>query len=279
MNYIFLNLKRFDIPKNLGGINTDEDVKRWGEKIIKGIDEGIKPFENVRFASFLPEAHIIRAVEAKSQDSKMDIGSQSIHWSDVIAGGNFGAFTTGRTAKAMLALGCSWTIIGHCEERRDIEYILLKGGIKHRESVSYIFNNKIKAAEQAGMYVLYCVGETEDELPNRYDVIKAQLENGLKDADLDKIVVAYEPVWAIGPGKTPPDVSYIQDIAGFIKSVVDVPVVYGGGLKQDNAATLASIREIDGGLIALTRFSGDIGFYPDEYLDIVNIYLKNKRGQ
>ena len=50
-------------------------------------------------------------------------------------------------------------------------------------------------------------------------------------------------------------------------------VVYGGGLKQDNAAMLASIDEIDGGLIALTRFSGEIGFYPDEYLDIIRRYL------
>lgn len=50
-------------------------------------------------------------------------------------------------------------------------------------------------------------------------------------------------------------------------------VVYGGGLKQDNAAMLASIEEIDGGLIALTRFSGEIGFYPDEYLDIIRRYL------
>ena len=52
-----------------------------------------------------------------------------------------------------------------------------------------------------------------------------------------------------------------------------LPVVYGGGLKTDNAAMLASIAEIDGGLIALTRFSGEIGFYPEEYLDIIRLYL------
>ena len=52
-----------------------------------------------------------------------------------------------------------------------------------------------------------------------------------------------------------------------------VPVVYGGGLKKDNAAMLASIDEIDGGLIALTRFTGEIGFYPEEYLEIIKLYL------
>ena len=54
-----------------------------------------------------------------------------------------------------------------------------------------------------------------------------------------------------------------------------MPVIYGGGLKQDNAAMLASIPEIDGGLIALTRFQGEIGFYPDEYLDIIRIYMQH----
>ena len=54
-----------------------------------------------------------------------------------------------------------------------------------------------------------------------------------------------------------------------------MPVIYGGGLKQDNAAMLASIPEIDGGLIALTRFTGEIGFYPDEYLEIIRIYMQH----
>jgi triosephosphate isomerase len=63
-------------------------------------------------------------------------------------------------------------------------------------------------------------------------------------------------------------------IARFIKEETGgIPVVYGGGLKVDNAEMLASIPEIDGGLIALTRFSGDIGFYPEEYLDIIRTYM------
>ena len=59
---------------------------------------------------------------------------------------------------------------------------------------------------------------------------------------------------------------------------MDIPVVYGGGLKKENAAMLASIPEIDGGLIALTRFQGEIGFYPDEYLEIISIYMQNCVG-
>ena len=89
-------------------------------------------------------------------------------------------------------------------------------------------------------------------------------------------MIAYEPVWSIGPGKVPADKDYITKIARFVKEKTDgMDVVYGGGLKTDNAGMLASISEIDGGLIALTRFQGEIGFYPEEYLEIIRLYLEN----
>ena len=92
--------------------------------------------------------------------------------------------------------------------------------------------------------------------------------------DKSKVTIAYEPIWSIGPGKTPADKPYITKIAKFVKEQTGgMDVVYGGGLKTDNAAMLASIPEIDGGLIALTRFAGEIGFYPEEYLDIIRLYM------
>ena len=101
-----------------------------------------------------------------------------------------------------------------------------------------------------------------------------QLEIGLKDVDTSKVAIAYEPIWSIGPGKTPAGKDYIQMIARFVKERTGgLPVAYGGGLKVDNAAMLASIPEIDGGLIALTRFQGNIGFYPEEYLEIIRTYM------
>ena len=127
--------------------------------------------------------------------------------------------------------------------------------------------------------VLYCIGEKAEEQGSWQDVLAAQIGAGLSAAEGGRLAIGYEPVWAIGPGKTPPDRAYIEKVARFIKEqataqgLPDVPVVYGGGLKADNAAMLASIPEIDGGLIALTRFSGEIGFYPDEFLEIVKLYL------
>lgn len=276
MNYIFVNLKRFDIPKELGGINTSLNLRNWGSEIISGIDNGIKKYIDTEFVVFFPEAHIIVALNSKSSDSLIKVGSQSVHFSDVDINQNFGAFTSSRTAKSMKSLGCEWTMIGHCEERRDLQYVINFKGAQDKSIVSKLLNEKVKMAKAAGLKILFCVGETADEQPEKYKVIQKQIEVGLNQQSLDDIIVAYEPVWAVGPGKIPPDSAYINDMASFIKRIVDVPVVYGGGLKEDNAAMLANISTIDGGLIALTRFSGEIGFYPQEYLEIVKKYIDNK---
>ena len=137
-----------------------------------------------------------------------------------------------------------------------------------------LLNKEIKAAIARGMKVLYCIGEKSEEQEAWQEVLGEQLDIGLDGVDKSQVVIAYEPIWSIGPGKTPADKPYIEKIARFVKERTGgIPVVYGGGLKKDNAEMLASIEEIDGGLIALTRFSGEIGFYPDEYLEIIRTYL------
>ena len=118
------------------------------------------------------------------------------------------------------------------------------------------------------------IGETSEEQPEWEKVLGEQLDVGLDGVDKSRVVIGYEPVWSIGPGKTPAGKEYITKIARFVKERTGgMDVVYGGGLKADNAAMLASIEEIDGGLIALTRFQGEIGFYPEEYLEIIRLYL------
>lgn len=277
MKHIYLNLKRFDIPKEYGGVNQIAPVPAWGAYIVEKTQDALKQYagRDVSFAMYFPEAHVIGAAAARTKGSPIEIGCQSVFREDTAVGGGFGAFTTNRTANAMKAAGCTSTIIGHCEERKDKAGILQEAGVSDTSAVNRILNREIACAKKAGLSVLYCIGETAEEQPHWQEVLRAQLEMGLLGIDTNDVVIAYEPVWAIGPGKTPPGREYIQKIASYVKEVTGgLDLVYGGGLKTDNAEMLASIPEVDGGLIALTRFSGEIGFYPDGYLEIIAAYLK-----
>ena len=276
MKHIYLNLKRFDIPPELGGVNRIAPIQDWGTYVIAQTQDQLTQFDpaQVEFVQFLPEAHLLAAVSALKPGSAVQLGSQGVYRDDTAVGGNFGAFTTNRPANTVKALGATATLIGHCEERRDKAGILAEAGVVDPAAVNRIMNQEVKAAVAAGLAVLYCIGETSDEQERWQDVLSEQLSVGLSGVDTSKVVIAYEPVWAIGPGKTPPDRAYIEKIARFVKEQTNgMDIVYGGGLKVDNAAMLASIPEIDGGLIALTRFSGEIGFYPDEYIEIIRTYL------
>lgn len=276
MKFIFLNLKRFDVPNELGGVNRIAPLKDWGKYIVENTQDALSAYDpsEVEFVMYMPEAHLLSAAAARKEGSAVKLGSQGVYRENVKVGGNFGAFTTNRPATVVKAMGCGGTIIGHCEERKDKMGIMAEAGVTDTAAVNRILNQEIKCAQESGLKVLYCIGEQDYEQDRWQEVLGAQLEIGLKDVDMSGVCIAYEPIWSIGPGKTPAGREYIQMIAKFVKEKTGgAPVVYGGGLKTDNAAMLASIPEIDGGLIALTRFQGEIGYYPDEYLEIIKTYL------
>lgn len=310
--YIFLNLKRFDILPEFGGVNSIAKPAEWGAKIASGIAEKLSASKSVsavakesanadaasasasasgnvsasgaayEFPVFLPEAHIISAVAALSTPEfavckiKPEIGCQSVHWADTAKGGNFGAFTTMRPANSMKQLGCTWTIIAHSEERRAKLEMMTQAGASPeaaQTALNALLAKEVACAQTAGLKVLFCIGENSDEVPRRREVLQAQL-SALDAADKSSIVLGYEPIWAIGPGKTPPTAEQIAETTREVKSILNLPVVYGGGLKKENAEGIGAIKELDGGLIALTRFTGTIGFYPDEYVEIIETYIR-----
>ena len=276
MKHLYLNLKRFDVPVEYGGVNRIAPVADWGRYIVEHTQEGLKRYDpsEAEFVQYFPEAHILGAVAAQCEGSPVQVGAQSVYRMNTAVGGNFGAFTTNRPASIVKAMGCTSTIIGHCEERNDKAGILAEAGVTDTAAVNRLLNQEIRLAIEQGLTVLYCIGEKSEEQEQWQEVLGDQLSIGLKDVDTSKVVIAYEPIWSIGPGKTPAGKEYITKIARFVKERTGgLPVVYGGGLKVDNAEMLASIDEIDGGLIALTRFQGEIGFYPDEYLEIIKTYL------
>ena len=112
MKHIFFNAKRFDISPERGGVNRIAPMQEWAAHIISLTQEklGEYPREDAEFVMFLPEAHILPARAALTDGSVIKLGSQSVHRMDTSPGGNFGAFTTNRTANAISEMGCEYTI-------------------------------------------------------------------------------------------------------------------------------------------------------------------------
>ena len=206
MKHIFLNLKRFDVPVELGGVNRLAPMADWGKVIVSETQKGLTGYaaNEVDFVDFFPEAHILSAAAARTADSKVEVGCQGVYRADTAVGGNFGAFTTNRPAHAAAALGCGWTLIGHCEERNDKAGILAEAGVTDTAAVNRLLNQEIKCAQAAGLKVLYCIGEKSEEQEQWQQVLGDQLSIGLDGVDKSKVVIAYEPIWSIGPARLPP---------------------------------------------------------------------------
>lgn len=306
MKQIFVNLKRFDVPKEFGGICPYDDPHNWIRYIIdESMLHGLGTQEDVDIVYLVPESLIIPGIEhlmSYKDNKSISIGCQGVFREDIDINGNFGAFTTNLPAAAAYNMGCTTAIIGHSEERKDKLNIInrLESIVNNNEDmiskastvVDEIINEEVLCGLNRDLDILLCIGESHEEKgegtkeqqeTNVKRVLYNQLKNGLKGIEefIDKknIVIGYEPIWAIGPGKTPPNKEYIAFVSEFIKSTVEelysfnIPVVYGGGLKEDNAAMLGSIETVDGGLVALTKFTGDIGFYPEGLKNIILKFL------
>ena len=161
--------------------------------------------------------------------TEVAVAAQNVHWEPE------GAYTGEISAGMLLELGVYGAIVGHSERRQ------------YFGETDETTAQRARAALYAGLFVIACVGETEEEREGGVteDVLRRQVSVFEPD---DNLVVAYEPVWAIGTGKTAtPDMA--QEAHAFIKSVLDVPVIYGGSVKPDNAEELLGRPDIDGALV------------------------------
>ena len=305
---IFVNLKRFDVPRQIGGLCPFSDPQEWIADVIKtSIDLGLGKLPNVQLTYLLPEglvstAHRVLKDYPPETIGAVSIGCQGVHWQDVETGKNFGAFTSSLPAKAAIALGCNWSIIGHSEERRAKLQVIEaydanvnQDPLAHeraQRAINGLVRDEVLCALRAGLNVLLCIGETaaergdgilDDQKARVRAVLKKQLLSNLlieqETLRQRKIVIGYEPIWAIGPGKVPPGADTIAFVSAAIKEIViedkgfEPVVIYGGGLKEENAAMIAGIKTIDGGLVALTRFSGEIGFNVVDLKQIIENFL------
>jgi triosephosphate isomerase len=162
-------------------------------------------------------------------DTDIGVFAQNVHWESE------GAFTGEISARMLLELGVYGSIVGHSERRQFLG--------ETDESVA----KRVQAALAAGLHVIACVGELEAE--REAGETEAVLRRQLAVLEPDEnLVIAYEPVWAIGTGKTAtPELA--QEAHAFIKSLIDLPVLYGGSVKPENAAELCAQPDVDGALV------------------------------
>ncbi len=185
----------------------------------------------------------ITAAAAALEGSKIGLGAQNMHWKDS------GAYTGEISAGMLKDLGVKYVILGHSERRQ------------YFAETDETVNLKLKAALAAGLTPIVCVGETleERETGKMEEVIIRQVSEDLAgcQADFSKIVIAYEPVWAIGTGKTATS-TQAQEVHALIRATLAkmnpeqadlVRIQYGGSMKPENAADLMAKPDIDGGLI------------------------------
>jgi triosephosphate isomerase len=188
------------------------------EQELDGVDVVVCP----PFVSLAVAVQVLAGTE-------IAVAAQNVHWEDE------GAFTGEISAPMLLELGVYGAIVGHSERRQHFG--------ETDESVA----RRAHAALEAGLFVIACVGETEQERERgeMEDVLRRQVS--VLEAD-DNLVLAYEPVWAIGTGKTAtPEIA--QEAHAFVKTLLDVPVLYGGSAKPDNAGELLAQRDVDGALV------------------------------
>ncbi|HYE00424.1 MAG TPA: triose-phosphate isomerase [Alphaproteobacteria bacterium] len=188
-----------------------------------------------------PPATLLTAVGQAVSDSPIALGGQDCHAKDSGA-------HTGDVAAPMLAdLGCRYVIVGHSERRQD-----------HGESDATV-RAKAEAARRAGLTAIVCVGETEAQRDagQAESVVEAQLRGSIPAGSTpDTLVVAYEPVWAIGTGKTATaaDVAAMhamirRTLGGLVESADAVRILYGGSVKPANAVELMAVADVDGALV------------------------------
>lgn len=223
-------------------LNRDESIQ-----LVNAISHEIKDYDlkENRVIVFPPFINILAVQTASNKDSRIEVGAQNMHQAES------GAFTGEVSAKMLLSNEVSTVILGHSERR---EYF---------SETDSLLKEKVDTALSNHMEVVFCFGEKLEErnTANHFKVVESQLKNALfhlSETQWDKIILAYEPVWAIGTGMTASP-EQAQEMHKFIRSTISdsynkemadgISILYGGSVKPSNAAEIFGKPDVDGGLI------------------------------
>jgi triosephosphate isomerase len=182
--------------------------------------------------------------------SRVQLGAQNVHWEEA------GAYTGEVAASMLTEIGVRYVIIGHSERRQ------------YFGETDETVNKRLLAAQGHGLIPILCVGESKQQRDagETESVIIGQLEKDLIDVDQNNLVIAYEPIWAIGTGDTC-EAKEANRVIGLIRSQLknpDVPIQYGGSVKPDNIDEIMAQPEIDGALV------GGASLQPASFARLVN---------
>ena len=220
--YFIANWKMF------GGINSLNSLN----KVIKFF----KSFKKKKFIKivYCPPNTLINLLSKKVRNSKIYVGAQNCHEKE-----KFGPFTGSVNTKMLKSVGAKYVIIGHSE-------------VRQKGESNKLINQKIQSAIKSGLKVIFCIGETlkEKKRKSTKKVLSKQIKLGLdKVRNKKSILIAYEPVWAIGSGFIPKPLELFKTIYFIKKKLKNNKVLYGGSVNNKNINQLNSISNIDGYLI------------------------------
>jgi len=215
------------------------------ESLVSKLVSGLSAGKNNCDVIICPPYTSLSLAASLIKGSQIKLGAQNMYYEES------GAFTGEVSASMLKSAGCEYVILGHSERRTIF-------GEKDE-----LINKKIKKALSSGLKPIFCVGETLEERESGVtnEIIKRQVNeglSGLSEEDLNTVIIAYEPVWAIGTGKTASP-AQAQEVHGFIRSLISakfstvsaekIIIQYGGSVKPDNAKELLSQKDIDGALV------------------------------
>ncbi len=209
------------------------------EEFIRSFIPLVKDINDVDIL-IAPPFTALSAASSLLKDTNIKLGAQNMYFEEN------GAYTGEISPRMLLSAGCSTVIIGHSERRQ------------YFQETDEIVNKKIKLARANNLEVILCIGESleEREANKTFEVLENQLAGSLKDLSLDEITIAYEPIWAIGTGKTASK-EQANEAHTCVREWLrknkdgadDVRIQYGGSVKPDNVVELMSQPEVDGALV------------------------------
>lgn len=240
-------------------LNLQEGVSLFSEIVNMVKDEVVGNQEVVVCSPFI---HLNSISTLAKGVNNVAVGAQNLHQADS------GAYTGEISGAQLISVGAQYVLIGHSERRA------------YFGETDSLLADKVDAALKQNLTPIFCIGETKEERESGkfFDVLKMQLENSifrLESSDFRKLIIAYEPVWAIGTGLTASP-EQAQEVHAFIRETISLKydksvgdstsILYGGSCNPSNAQALFSQSDIDGGLI------GGASLKSRDFVDIVKVF-------